>query len=232
MNPLRHLALPLLLLLAPGCNLRFQDSWPEGERRLTGRTQDVDGEPRAIGHWTFWYQDGVTKQAQGFFDGGRYPDLEPTEFGGTRIPVEGRSKRWSFWNREGRLLCDGVYKRGLRDDLWICYREDGQPCCTGSFVEGRPDGFHVTWHDGRRRDEHDYLDGELAGTRVVRDEEGRPVWSGEYEQGRLVSSEPADVEPPPLHLLAVCAEAAEQARYSSPEEHLAARSEPVPPPGQ
>jgi hypothetical protein len=170
------------------------------------------GERRASGFWTFWYDDGETRQAQGWFEDGDLPELTPTPSGGTRLPREGRTKLWSLWDANQTLLAEGKYAGSLRDDLWACWKEDGELCCSGPFKDGLPDGFHVTWRDGRRRDEHRYAAGRLHGPRIVRDAAGEPVWTGEYENGELLRSEPAGVPAPPLHLLEACAEAAEEGR--------------------
>ena len=211
-------ALVLLLALLSGCNLRFEQEWPVGgERWLTGRQRTIDGEARAIGHWTFWYPDGTTKQAQGFFDHGPLPQPGGNAVGGTRIPRENRTKKWMMWDPEGRLLSQGIFKDGLRDDLWACFAEDGMLCCTGNFELDRPTGFHVTWVDGARRDEHHYVDGLLDGPRVVRDARGAVVWQGTYTAGAVVSAEPAGAPEPALHRLELCAEAAEDGLRVAPE---------------
>jgi len=215
--------LPLLALLAWGCGNRVLDErWPEtGLRRVVGRVETVRGERRATRLWTFWYPDGATKQAQGWFEGGRLPDLDaPVPMGSTQVPVEGRTKRWFFWDSAGTILAEGMFLDGLRDDLWACWKGDGELCCTGFFERGRPTGFHVTWAGGQRRDEHYYADGVLDGTRVVRDGSGAVVWRGEYRRGELVSAEPAGVPAPALHLLERCAAAAEEGRRAAPEDHL------------
>jgi hypothetical protein len=208
MSALRSLL--VVCLLAAGCSSRVGVEWPEtGERRFLGRVERVGGERRSSGFWTFWYPDGV-RQAQGWFERGGYPDLSPTDAGGTRVPREGRTRMWSFWDPRQTLLAEGRFEGGLRHDLWACWREDGELCCSGFFAEGRPEGFHVTWKEGRKRDEHSYAAGKLHGSRTVRDAMGRAVWSGEYEDGELRHATPPSAPEPPLHLLERCAEAAEQ----------------------
>lgn len=210
--PAPHSLLVLVgMLLVAGCGeAHAREDWPDtGQRRFVGRTHSRGGERTAFGFWTFWYPGGE-RQAQGWFDGGGLPDLTLTATGGTRLPREGRTKRWSFWDPQHTLLAEGKYRDSRRDDLWACWREDGELCCTGSFANGLPDGFHVTWRDGQRRDEHTYSGGLLQGERIVRSASGNPIWTGEYEGGVLVQSKPAGVPEPPLHLLETCAEAAEE----------------------
>jgi hypothetical protein len=203
--------LVLLALSLAGCSSRVGAQWPEtGQRRFQGSVERVGGERRAVGRWTFWYPDGEARQAQGWYERGAVPDLALTDAGGTRVPREGRTRMWSFWDPQQRLLAEGKFKGGLRHDLWACWREDGELCCSGSFVEGRPEGCHVTWRAGRKRDEHVYVAGRLHGTRTVRDADGRVVWTGEYEDGELRSAVPPSAPEPALHLLERCAEAAEE----------------------
>ena len=216
------LALAASFLIA-GCHGRIDEAWPEtGERRFAGHTTQADGERRATGHWTFWYPDGDTKQAQGWYDRAPLPGVEGgLKVGvGTRVPTEHRIKKWSFWDPTGTILCEGTYAEGLRTELWACWLEDGELCCTGSFEAGRPEGFHATWADGERVDEHYYVDGQLHGPRVVRDSAGQVTWQGEYERGKLVSSEPVG-EAPALHVLEVCARAAEDGLRTTPADHRA-----------
>lgn len=232
--PALHTLLALIsMLLVAGCDAHFTESWPDsGARRFAGRARGTGGEGRAFGFWTFWYPDGETRQAQGWFDAGALPDGTPTASGGTHVPREGRTKLWSFWDEDHRLLAEGKYADSRRDDLWACWREDGELCCTGYFANGLPDGFHVTWRAGVRRDEHSYVGGLLHGRRVVRDPSGNAIWTGEYDGGELVRCMPAGTPEPPLHLLETCAEAAEEglrvALEGEPGSAPQARSEHAP----
>lgn len=222
-SPARLSLLPCLLasaLVVGGCHGRFEEAWPDtGGRRFSGLLETREGERVAIGHWTFWYPDGVTKQAQGWFDGGALPDLEADGPGRTLVPTAGRTKKWSFWDEDGLILSEGYYTDGARDDLWACWTADGELCCTGPFEAGRPEGFHVTWAGGQRIDEHYYVDGVLHGPRVVRDASGQPVWEGEYRAGQLVAGSDSAPEPP-LHRLEACANAAEGGEHPASSDHV------------
>jgi hypothetical protein len=234
MPALHTLLAALGMLLVSGCDAHFTEGWPDtGERRFAGRAQTIGGERRAFGFWTFWYPGGEVRQAQGWFDGGAFPDLTLTAAGGTRVPREGRTKLWSFWDEQQTLLAEGKYAHSRRDDLWACWREDGELCCTGYFADGLPEGFHVTWRDGVRRDEHSYAGGLLHGQRVVRDASGNAIWTGEYASGGLVHSKPAGAPEPPLHLLETCAEAAEEGQRLALDAEVgsATRTGPEGPPG-
>jgi hypothetical protein len=212
----------LLTLLLGACSGVVEEDWPgTGVVRYRGPTERTDGERRAVGEWRFWYPDG-TLHAEGDFDGALLPGPDDLREDSTRIPVEGRTRWWSFWDREGRLVAEGQYADGLRERLWTCWYENGRHCCTGRFQAGRAHGYHVTWYpDGSKREERTYVEGRLEGARTVWDDAGETVWKGAYEGGEMVSAEPDGVATPPIHDVDGCAQRGELGHPRAPD--LAAR---------
>lgn len=161
------------------------------------------------GEWTFWYPGGEM-QAQGEFIAGGTPGPDDLLEDRTVIPAAGREEWWSFWDEEGRLVAEGDYEEGLRDDLWATWYENGHQCCTGKFELGVEHGYHIHWDaEGRKRDTRSYAEGRLTGGRRVLDEQGDVIWSGEYRDGELLSSEPDGAREPEVHGLLKCLEGAE-----------------------
>lgn len=177
--------------------------------RYKGRVVHDGERSLAEGEWKFWYASGEM-QAEGEFEGGGTPQAEHLLEDRTLIPVRGRAEWWTFWDEEGLLVAEGDHEEGLRDDLWVTWYGNGQQCCTGKFAAGLEDDYHVHWDpQGRKRDTRIYVAGKLSGTRLVFDEHGDLIWSGEYLNGELISSEPPGASEPEVHALIDCLEGAE-----------------------
>jgi len=205
----------LLAVLLAACDgtepveARYAES---GNLRYEGRVSGVGEARRAEGEWTFRYPGGEV-QAHGEFESGALPGEEALFSDHTVVPAEGREGWWTFTDTEGRLTAEGDYVLGARDDLWTTWYENGHQCCTGKFLGGLEHGYHVRWDSqGRRRDTRFYVEGRLSGPRRILDETGQTVWSGEYADGVLISSDPPDVPAPDIHDLRSCLEGAEIGR--------------------
>ncbi len=210
MMPARTITLALVALLAAACSRSVEATWPEtGAARYHGSVSSVDGEWRAQGEWRFWYSNGI-QQAEGDFGDGVLVSADDLGAESTRIPREGRTLWWTFWDEQGRMLAEGQFEHGLRSNLWVCWYENGRQCCTGHFEADLPHGYHVTWYPaGTKREERWYDEGFLDGRRRIWNEAGAEVWTGDYRQGELVASTPAGLAEPPVHEVGGCAERAE-----------------------
>lgn len=198
-----------LLLGSCGGAHSADDRYADGAVRFRGRAVEQDGEQVSSGEWSFFHANGEL-QAEGEFEAGGVPTADDLMDDHTRVPAVGRDAWWKFYDSEGHLLAEGDYVEGLRDDLWVTFYENGRQCCSGKFIEGREHGYHVHWDaDGRKRDIRNYVDGALDGSRQLKDESGELIWSGEYAEGELISSEPPGAPEPAIHGLSRCIERAE-----------------------
>lgn len=201
-----RIAVILTALLAACSGAEHIEARYDGDAglRYEGCISHAGEQPVAEGPWTFLFASGGV-QAEGEYLNGGLPGEADLLLDRTVVPSSGRTEWWSFWDEEGRLVAEGNYADGLRDDLWVTWYENGSQCCSGKFAAGLEHGYHVHWDpEGRKRDTCTYVEGRLWGPRRVLDENGRVVWAGEYEAGELISSDPPEAPEPQVHGLPAC----------------------------
>ena len=73
----------------------------------------------------------------------------------------GKDGPWSFWNKEGQLTAQGVYKDGKAVGQWTFWHKNGQKKLEGNFKDGKANGLQVRWHEnGQKKLEANFKDGE------------------------------------------------------------------------
>ena len=205
----RTVLLLTLVLASFGCAERHAERYPDGTTRFEGSSTQVEGQRVSTGDWSFYHSSGEL-QAEGEFEQGGLPGADDLRDDHTVVPAEGRVEWWTFYDAEGLIAVEGNYAEGQRDDLWVTWYENGHQCCSGKFVEGVEHGYSAHWDpEGRKRDTRYYVEGVLHGPRKVMNEDGDVIWSGEYEDGELISSDPPGVGEPEIHGLLPCIERAE-----------------------
>ena len=132
-----------------------------------------------------------------YFDGdyGKIPIWPP--------PPEGYSGIWTNWHENGIRAFKGSYDRGMRQGSWRFWFPNGQIQLEGTYKGGLSNGKWTWWHaNGLRSVEANYQNGRPHGKRTEWDKNGKIIdgthfadgkitFLERYEEGKLVSTEPA-----------------------------------------
>ncbi|MEG1498507.1 MAG: hypothetical protein RRX93_01690 [Bacteroidales bacterium] len=91
---------------------------------------------------------------------------------------------WKEYYPDGKLRCDGKYKKGQRYGLWRYYYPDGSIEQEGEYKNGKYDGRWIWYYPGGNiRLQQEYYRGQLDGESLEYDENQHLIAFGKYIEG-------------------------------------------------
>ncbi len=128
------------------------------------------------GLWKWYYKSGSLLREENFYNGKEEGMLVEYSEQGNIITkgkyIDGEKEGYWFYN-VGDHTQEGIYKQGLRDDVWKYYFPDGKLKFEGRFIQGNPDGKHKYYYEnGRLKEECIYVMGKKHGNWKNYDNEG------------------------------------------------------------
>ncbi len=115
------------------------------------------------GDWEWFYEDGSVLRTEHFFNGMEDGELTEYSQSGTII-TQGKFiedlKEGQWIYKVGDHTEKGVFKYGLREDLWRHYYDNGELKFEGKYIQGNADGKHKYYYDnGKLQEERIYIMG-------------------------------------------------------------------------
>lgn len=133
--------------------------------------------------------------AQTLNEKGLYIDSDGELFNGTITQTQNNTKSEfivkdgqidgtaNYYYASGKLMESGTFTKGLKDQRWIRYNENGSTSALAFYNMGKKTGTWLVYDDnGHKRFEMNYKDGEKTGLWTNWDESGAVASTKDYSQ--------------------------------------------------
>ncbi len=133
--------------------------------------------------------------AQSLNEKGLYIDSDGELFNGTITQTQNNTKSEfivkdgqidgtaNYYYASGKLMESGTFTKGLKDQRWIRYNENGSTSALAFYNMGKKTGTWLVYDDnGHKRFEMNYKDGEKTGLWTNWDESGAVASTKDYSQ--------------------------------------------------
>jgi antitoxin component YwqK of YwqJK toxin-antitoxin module len=170
---------------------------PNGKIEQKGK---YDKKGRPTGLWQWFYDSGKLLREENYLNGKREGQMTEWNDSGKVITqgeyIDGMKEgKWIYEIQDFRE--EGMYKNDQKDGVWSSYYvENSQLKFTGKYVEGLPDGKHISYYfDGKKKEVGKYIMGNKDGDWEYYNPDGTLLLTVSFKNDREVKFDGTKIKP-------------------------------------